>query len=241
MAPDRSLRLRWALLPGLLLGVGLPFVGGRWSPLVAVGLFLAAWLALATFVAVGERLRMSPLRGWRRIAQPPLGWWGMHLAHLGVAVFVAGVTVVRAYQTEADVLMTPGSTVEVGAWQLRFDGVEPVAGPNYAAQRGQFELLRQGREAGVLQPEKRAYLSMPGSPMTEAAIRSGWLGDVYIALGAPAGQGAWTVRTYHKPFVTWIWAGCALMALGGVFALLDRRYRVAHRQPTLQGHAATRA
>jgi len=233
-------RLRWALVPALLLGIVLPFVGGRWSPLVAVGLFLAVWLALATIVAVIERLRAVPAQGWRRLSQPGWGWWGMHLAHLGVAVFVAGVTVVRAYQTEADVLMAPGSTAEVGAWQLRFDGVEPATGPNYAAQRGRFELLRRGQAMGSLQPEKRVYLSMPGSPMTEAAIRSGWLGDVYIALGAPAGQGAWTVRTYHKPFVTWIWAGCALMALGGVFALLDRRLRVARRQPALHGHAATR-
>jgi len=239
--PELWWRLRWALVPGLLLGIVLPFVGGRWSPLVAMGLFLAVWLALATVIAVVDRLRTLPATGWRRLSQPARGWWGMHVAHLGVAVFVAGVTVVRAYQTEADVLMTPGSKVEVGAWELRFDGVDTVTGPNYAAQRGQFELLSQGREAGALRPEKRVYLSLPGSPMTEAAIHSSWFGDVYIALGAPAGQGAWTVRTYHKPFVTWIWAGCALMALGGVFALLDRRHRVPQGKPAVHGHAVTRA
>ena len=135
----------------------------------------------------------------------------------------------------------PGSTVGVGSQLLRFDGVAPSAGPNYEAQRGQFELLRDGRPVAKLQPEKRTYLSMPATPMTEAAIDSSWLGDVYVSLGAPTEQGAWTVSAHHKPLVTWIWAGCALMALGGVFALLDRRYRVAHRQPTLQGHAATRA
>ncbi len=233
--PELWLRLRWALVTGALLGVGLPFVGGDWSPLVALGLFLSLWVALATVVAVAGRLRSVPASGWRRLMQPPLGWWGMHMAHLGVAVFVAGVTVVRAYESETDVHMVPGSTVTVGRHELRFDGVEPVAGPNYGAQRGRFEVLRDGRVVGRLQPEKRQYLSMPATPMTEAAIRSSWLGDVYVSLGEPAGNGAWTVRAYHKPLVTWIWAGCALMALGGVLALCDRRYRSTRREPALQG------
>jgi cytochrome c-type biogenesis protein CcmF len=217
----------------LLLGVVLPFVGGRWSPLVAVGLFLAVWLALATFIAVAERLRMASAQGWRRIAQPPLGWWGMHMAHLGVAVFVAGVTVVRAYETESNVHMAPGSVVAVGSQLLRFDGVAPSAGQNYETQRGRFELLRDGRPVATLHPEKRTYVSMPATPITEAAIASSWLGDVYVSLGAPTEQGAWTVSAYHKPLVTWIWGGCALMALGGVFALLDRRYRLARRPAEL--------
>ena len=149
----------------------------------------------------------------------------MALAHLGVAVFVLGVTVVRGYQTEADLRMVPGSSVAVGRHALRFEGVSSVSGPNYEAERGHFVLLRDGEAVGVLQPEKRRYLSLPATPMTEAAIDSGVLGDVYVSLGEPAGAGAWSVRVYHKPFVTWIWAGCALMAFGGVVAALDRRYR----------------
>ncbi len=232
--PELWTRLRWALIPGALLGVALPLVGGGWSPLVALGLFLSLWVALATAAAVAASLRPAPGAGGRRVAQPPLGWWGMHAAHLGVAVFVAGVTVVRAYQTESDVLMAPGSSVAVGRYELRFNGVEPASGVNYEAQRGSFDVLRDGRIVGSLQPEKRRYLSLPSTQMTEAAIRSSWLGDVYVSLGEPAQHSAWTVRAYHKPMVTWIWAGCALMALGGVLAMSDRRYRASRRLPAMQ-------
>jgi cytochrome c-type biogenesis protein CcmF len=223
--PDLRQRLRWAGLCAALLGITLPFAGGRWSPLLALGLGLGCWVLLALAVALRDRLRNGPQRGGRALVQPSLAWWGMGLAHLGVAIFVLGVTVVRGYQTEADLLMPPGSSVAVGRHALRFDGVTRVTGPNYEAERGHFALTRQGEPVGLLQPEKRRYLSLPATPMTEAAIDSGWFGDVYVSLGEAALDGAWSVRVYHKPFVTWIWGGCALMALGGVVAALDRRYR----------------
>jgi cytochrome c-type biogenesis protein CcmF len=153
----------------------------------------------------------------------------MTLAHLGVAVFVAGVTLVRSYQTEADLRMVPGASLEVGRHVLVFEGVTPVTGPNYDAQRGNFTLSRDGRVVARLHPEKRRYRSLPATPMTEAAIDSGFLGDIYVSLGEDDGQGAWTVRAYHKPLVTWIWGGCVMMALGGLLAALDRRYRAAHQ------------
>jgi cytochrome c-type biogenesis protein CcmF len=184
---------------------------------------------LALGLALRERLRDAP-RGWRALSQPSLACWGMGLAHLGVAVFVLGVTVVRGYQTEADVRMPPGSSVAVGRHALRFEGVTRVDGPNYQAERGRFVLTLQGQTVAVLLPEKRRYLSLPATPMTEAAIDSGLLGDVYVSLGEAAGDGAWSVRVHHKPFVTWIWGGCALMALGGVAAALDRRYRTRRTQ-----------
>jgi cytochrome c-type biogenesis protein CcmF len=223
--PGLWVRLRWALLCALMLGITLPFAGGRWSPMLAVGLGLGCWALLATGAALHERLRDGPTRGWRALARPSPAWWGMLLAHFGVAVFVLGVTVVRGYQTEADLRMVPGSSVAVGRHALRFEGVSTVSGPNYEAERGRFVLLSDGAAVGLLQPEKRRYLSLPATPMTEAAIDSGVLGDVYVSLGEPAEAGAWSVRVYHKPFVTWIWAGCALMAIGGVVAAFDRRYR----------------
>jgi len=223
--PDLWTRLRWALTCAVLLGITLPFAGGRWSPMIAVGLGLGCWVLLALAQTLRERLRSTSARGWRALTQPSRGWWGMLLAHLGVAVFVFGVTVVRGYQTESDLRMPPGSSVAVGAHVLRFEGVSPAAGPNYEADRGRFVLTRQGREVAVLEPEKRRYLSTPGMPMTEAAIRSGLFGDVYVSLGEPSGEGAWSVRVYHKPFVTWIWFGCLLMAAGGLVAAMDRRYR----------------
>ena len=214
--PDLWTRLRWALGCAALLGIALPFAGGRWSPMLAAGLGLGCWVLLALGLAVRERLRDAPARGWRALSQPSLAWWGMGMAHLGVAVFVLGVTVVRGYQTEADVRMPPGSSVAVGRHALRFEGVTRVDGPNYQAERGRFVLTLQGQTVAVLLPEKRRYLSLPATPMTEAAIDSGLLGDVYVSLGEAAGDGAWSVRVHHKPFVTWIWGGCALMALGGV-------------------------
>ncbi len=226
--PELWTRLRWALLCAALLGITLPFVGGHWSPMVAVGLGLGCWVLLALAAVLHERLRAGPARGWRALAQPSPAWWGMGLAHLGVAVFVLGVTVVRGYQSEADLRMAPGSSVPVGRHALRFEGVSRASGPNYEAERGHFVLLRDGVAVGVLQPEKRRYLSLPATPMTEAAIASSVLGDVYVSLGEPVGAGAWSVRAYHKPFVTWIWAGCALMVFGGVVAALDRRYRRRH-------------
>jgi cytochrome c-type biogenesis protein CcmF len=108
---------------------------------------------------------------------------------------------------------------------LTFEGVVAVAGPNYAAQRGSIVVAREGHPALRLHPEKRNYNATPAMPMTEAAIHSGWRGDLYVALGDEAGAGAWTLRIHHKPFVTWIWGGCALMALGGLLAAADGRYR----------------
>jgi cytochrome c-type biogenesis protein CcmF len=221
--PDLWTRLRWALVVGALLGAVLPFVWGGWSPLVAVGFFLALWLVLATWVSVHERLWGSR-RGEPGLRRQPLGWWGMTVAHLGIAVFVVGVTIVRAYETEIDLRMAPGESVTVGGHVFTFQGVAPAMGPNYAAERGRFEVSRDGRSVATLQPEKRRYTSLPASPMTEAAIASSLAGDLYVALGEPAGQGAWTVRVYHKPFVTWIWGGCGLMVLGGLLAAGDRRY-----------------
>ena len=156
----------------------------------------------------------------------------MQLAHLGVAVFVVGVTMVKGYEQEKDVRMEVGDTVTVAGYTFTFKGVEQRRGPNYLALAGEVELSRDGRMLRTLYPEKRNYASS-SMPMTEAAIDSGFLRDVYVSLGEPIDRqnvaGAWAVRVYYKPFVDWIWGGCGLMALGGLLAMLDRRYRVRAR------------
>ncbi len=153
----------------------------------------------------------------------------MLLAHLGVAVFIVGVTVVNGYQTERDVKMAPGDSVSVGGYAFRFEGTVEHDGPNYRAARGTFDVARDGKSIEKLHPEKRVY-GAQGMPMTEAAIDTGVFGDLYVSLGEPIEGDAWAVRIYHKPFVTWIWGGCLLMALGGLVALSDRRYRLAARR-----------
>jgi cytochrome c-type biogenesis protein CcmF len=127
--------------------------------------------------------------------------------------------------------MSPGDTVGVHGYTFRFDGVGERRGPNYNAATGTVTLLKNGRPVDVLNPEKRIYFSKSSMPMTEASIRTGITGDVYVSLGEPVEPaGSWTVRVYYKPFVTWIWGGCALMAIGGFLAASDRRYRTAVRR-----------
>ncbi len=112
----------------------------------------------------------------------------------------------------------------MSGYQYRFDGVREIKGPNYTAQRADVSVSRGTTQLPTLHPEKRVY-NVQSMPMTEAAIDTGPFGDRYVSLGEPVGGTAWTLRIYKKPFVTWIWGGCALMALGGVLAVLDRRYR----------------
>jgi cytochrome c-type biogenesis protein CcmF len=151
----------------------------------------------------------------------------MHVAHIGIAVCVVGITMVKGYETEKDVRMVVGDTVSVGGYTFRLTGIRQAPGPNYAADVGDVELIRDGQVLKLLHPEKRTYFSST-MPMTEAAIDTGLTRDVYVSLGERLEGGAnpaWAMRVYHKPFITWIWGGCLLMALGGAMAALDRRYR----------------
>ena len=153
----------------------------------------------------------------------------MLLAHCGVGVFIIGVTLVRGYESERDVRMQVGESVSVGGYQFRLDALQDVQGPNYSAVRGTVSVSRDQRAVRTLYPEKR-FFTVQQMPMTEAAIDSGLTRDLYVSLGEPLPDGAWVVRVYHKPFVDWIWGGAFLMALGGVLAVTDRRYRLARRE-----------
>jgi len=229
--PDLWTRLRWAAGVALATAALLPFMIGRWKPLVALGVLLAAWLAAATVAALVQRLRGTPQRGFAdKLRANSPAWYGMLLAHLGVAAFIAGVTLVKGYEIERDVRLGIGQSVEVAGDTYTFRGVAPRTGPNYDATVATIDVSRDGRTIAVLEPQKRAYRAS-GQVMTEASIQTGFLGDRYVSLGEPVGSdGAWGVRIYSKPFVDWIWGGCLLMALGGFLAVADRRYRLAVRQ-----------
>ncbi|HEV7820371.1 MAG TPA: heme lyase CcmF/NrfE family subunit, partial [Burkholderiales bacterium] len=222
--PDIATRLKWAFAVSIATALALPFVLGGWTPLISFGLALALWIAAST--AVNLKARLASLGGSlrERLASQPRGYYGMLIAHCGVAVFIAGVTLVKGYETERDVRMAVGDSVEVGGYSFRFDGAENAVGPNYRAARGSVAVSRNGRELMMLHPEKRIYNAQQ-MPMTEAAISTGLFGDLYVSLGEPVSGGAWSVRVYSKPFVTWIWGGCIIMALGGIVALTDLRYR----------------
>lgn len=222
---DMFKQLRWPALAAVLAGVGVPSALGGGSPLIALGLALAAWIAASVFAAIGQRVRAT--RGG--LLAQPRSWLGMHAAHLGIAVFVAGVTLVAGYEQEKDVRMAPGDTVGAGGYQLKLLAVRQADGPNYVATVADVELSRNDKALRVLNPEKRTYAAST-MPMTEAAIDSNALRHVYVALGEPLNDGAWSVRVYYKPFVNWIWVGCVLMALGGLLAVSDRRYRLKLRE-----------
>jgi cytochrome c-type biogenesis protein CcmF len=162
----------------------------------------------------------------------------MLLAHAGMAVLITGVTLVKGYEVEKDVRMQAGDTVEVGGYTFRLDGFVQVPGPNYEATRGLVTVLKNGKRVRTMFPEKRLY-HVQQMPMTEAAIDAGFTRDLYVSLGEPVGNDAWVVRIYHKPFVNWIWGGAFLMALGGILAITDRRYRLARQAERKIPAAAT--
>jgi len=226
---DLARKLRWAIAVSALSAVIAPFVLGHWTPMIGFGLLLGIWIASTALLNLVLKLREQPLARWRAwMAQQPGSWYGMLLAHFGVAVFVIGVTVVNGFQVEKDLRMSPGESTEIAGVRVRFEGVREVRGPNYIAARGTLQLTRGDRHLATLYPERRNYL-VSRMPMTETAIDRGFTRDLYVSLGEPLGGNAWSVRVYYKPFVGWIWGGCVLMALGGLLAVLDRRYRAKAR------------
>ncbi len=215
-------KLRPVAIVSVLLGFTAPLLAGAWSALVALSLTLAFWIVLASVQQIYRQLKDTV--NWK---STPISFWGMHVAHMGIAVCVVGITMVKGYETEKDVRMAMGDTVSVGGYTFKLTGIRTVAGPNYNADVGDVELSRDGQVLKTLHPEKRTYFSST-MPMTEAAIDSSLVRDVYVSLGERLEEGpnpAWAMRVYHKPFITWIWGGCLLMALGGAMAALDRRYR----------------
>ena len=222
---DVAARLRWAFGVSAVTAVALPFVLGAWSPGICFGLACATWIVATSAVHLLERVRLLPVADLgARLAAQPRGYYGMLAAHGGLALFIAGVTLVKGYEVERDVSMAVGEHVELGDQQFRFMGTTPIVGVNYTGSRGVVEVIRDGAVVDTLHPEKRRFNSQ-GVVTTEASIRSRPTGDLYVSLGEPLAGGGWSLRLYAKPFVGWVWGGCFLMALGGVLAASDRRYR----------------
>jgi cytochrome c-type biogenesis protein CcmF len=231
--PELAKRVRWGFAAAVILAVLLPFIFKHWTPMIAFGLLLAFWVIASLVVSLQQR--------WsgqgtfiQRVRNQSLSYYGMQLAHLGVAVFIIGVTVVKGYETERDVRMNVGDTVNAGGYMFSFDGVRDIQGPNYMATEAHFTVTRDGKRVTELLPQKRHY-NASGMPMTEAAIDTGLFRDLYVSMGEPIENtnNAWAVRVYYKPFVVWIWVGCLLMALGGALAISDRRYRVHSKKASL--------
>ena len=231
--PELALRLRWALAISAITAIALPLLLGNLTPMIGLGLFLAFWVFASTAQLVYQRLRQSEAGFIASVAASSRSWWGMVIAHLGIAVFVLGVTVVKGFESEIAVKMHPGDVAHLAGYDFRFDGVESRDGPNYTANHGQIHVSKNGVLRTVLEPEKRLY-TVTNMPMSEAGISPHLIHDLYASLGEPLDGGAWSVRIYHKPMVEWIWFGCLMMAFGGLLAMSDKRYRL-----TKQAKSAT--
>jgi len=229
--PELAKRLRWALAVSVASAALLTFALGRPTAMIGLGLTLALWVFATAGLNLWTRAQQTRRPGEAplpALVRAPRAYYGMLLAHVGVGVFIVGVTLVKGLEQSQDVRMSAGETVTLASYTFRFEGIAEVPGPNYVAARAAIRVSRGEREVTTLYPEKRLY-RVQRMPMTEAAIDSGLTGDLYVSLGEPITPQTWVVRVQYKPFVDWIWGGCALMALGGLLALSDRRYRVVAR------------
>jgi len=218
-------RLRWLAVAAIALGILIPgLIYGRFGLMVCAGTVAALWIMASALV--------EPVRSWRR-AEGAAGITpavlGTSIAHLGVGLFVLGVTLVSAFNIEKDMAMRTGQSVDVAGYQFELRELRDVDGPNYQAIEGLVEIRRDGSFVTEVRPQKRLYL-VQKSPMTEAGIHATWNKDLFVALGDELGDGAWSVRIQYKPMIRFIWLGALVMALGGLIAISDRRYRTPARK-----------
>jgi len=215
-------QLKIPAILALVAGLALPvLVYGRFGPLVTVGAIAAFWIMFVALIQPLRSLRRTP--GTPAITRAALG---MSVAHFGVGFFVLGISIVQAFSVEEDLRMTPGESVEVAGFTFELRELRNVQGPNFQALEGEVEIRKNGEFIGELRPQKRTYL-VQQSPMTEAGILASLNRDLFVALGDPLGDGAWSVRLQYKPMIRFIWLGALIMALGGLIAASDRRYQFA--------------
>jgi len=229
---SESLVRRLILPAGVAVGIGVIFpwiIFGRASALTMIGVSVGLWVVAAALLDPVKRILR---RGSAPIALTR-GQWGMTFAHLGVGIFILGATVTSSYNVETDTSATPGDRWEVDGYELVFRDIRRVDGPNFQATEGEFEVRRDGRLVTILNPQKRIY-RVQTSPMTEAAIDVGWGRDLFVALGDPLGDGAWSLRVQVKPLIRFIWLGALIMAFGGLLAITDPRYRTQRKQEKVQ-------
>jgi cytochrome c-type biogenesis protein CcmF len=237
--PDLAKRLRWALGVAVVAALASGWLAGRIGLVSTLGLAMGWWLVASIATDLWGRIRpIDGLSLTTRARRLPRAAVGMMAAHLGVAVFIFGVTMVKGFEQERDVRMAINDSTTVAGYTFTLRGLKEVPGPNYSAVQGTVEVSRDGKKVMDMLPEKRIY-RVQTMPMTEAAIDTGFTRDLYVSLGEEVDNGAWIVRIYYKPFVDWIWGGCLLMALGGVLAATDRRYRVRGTATVTDGAAGT--
>ncbi|MBT2130782.1 heme lyase CcmF/NrfE family subunit [Aliiroseovarius lamellibrachiae] len=197
------------------------------SALGPIGMFLGTWLVAGSLTdLVGRTGRGAIGKRLSRLTRLPRADWGKFTAHVGFGITIMGICGLEAYQHE-DIRVTQlNAPFEVAGYTVTLENVYREQGPNYTTTMADMRIARDGETVAVLHPEKRIY-PVQAMPTTEAAISNGFWRDIYVVIGDPQDEGGWAVRTFIKPFTNWIWAGCIIMALGGLISLSDRRFRVA--------------
>ncbi|WP_428354494.1 heme lyase CcmF/NrfE family subunit [Methyloprofundus sp.] len=208
----------------IVCGLVFPFIyGNGFNARVFLGISVGLWVISCIVTEfIGKFRQTQSITS--RLKQLPLSYYGMMVAHIGVAVTAIGITLVTAYSEERDMRMQKGDSVEIADYEFTFQGTHVVKGPNYMADQATIEVVEGGDYVVTLRPEKRRY-NVKNAMMTEADIDASLFRDLYVALGEPLDDGAWAVRMHYKPYVRWLWLGGILMALGGLLTVADKRYR----------------
>ena len=189
-----------------------------------VGVFLGAWIVMGTILDLFSKLGRS--KSLKRLIVLPRADFGKFFAHSGLGITMFAIAALTSWEKE-DIRVVPvGGSWKIAAYELKLNSVENVRGPNYFSTMGVIAVSKDGQLLTVLRPEKRNY-PVAQMPTTEAAIDYRLSRDLYVVLGDQQSDNSWTIRTYLKPFTNWIWGGCALMAVGGLLSLTDRRLRIA--------------
>ena len=214
------------------------------EPILAVlGMALGTWLLAGAAIDIGERTRIFGISfgdTLKRGRNLPRSAWGGAIAHAGLGVAILGITGSLSWEIERLQIMRPGDRIGIAGYEVEFEGVAPVPGPNYDAVRGTFRVYRDDELVEVMTPETRRF-TQPSMVTTEAAIRPRNFGDLYAVVGESNGDGGFATRIYHKPMINWLWVGSVMMALGGLVSLTDRRLRVgAPRRRTAETKPALR-
>jgi cytochrome c-type biogenesis protein CcmF len=210
--------LWWLLALAVALSVAIQGLGfGAFHAVGLLGFSFGFWIIFSAL--------LEPVRRLRQGQALSAGMLGMAIAHAGVGMFSIGASGVESYKIEKDVALKPGASYTIAGYEFKFLGAKDVRGPNYDATEATVEVSSGGKLLTVLKPQKRLFW-VQQMPNSQAAISVNWLRDLFVAMGDPLGNGAWSMRIQYKPLVRYIWLGAFVMAVGGLVAATDRRYRV---------------
>jgi cytochrome c-type biogenesis protein CcmF len=182
-----------------------------------LGFSLGFWVIFSALV--------DPIQRLRRHQSVTGGLLGMAIAHIGIGMFAIGASGVESYKIEKDVALKPGGSFVIAGYDFKFLAATEVRGPNYDAVEALVEITKDGKPVAILKPQKR-HFRVQQTDNSKAAISVNWARDLFVAMGDPLGQGAWSMRIQYKPLVRYIWLGALVMAIGGFIAATDRRYRM---------------